>query len=236
MRLKRENPGKGHVRMRLCAVCGLILLFVGVVPATRGQYLAIGGGGVFSQDLSSASQILPLASPQPTQVPIIRTPGPERSNFTASGLLAVDAGIGFFPLFSAGLHYSYARPELSLTRGDFFGSSALVNLSAHPLTFDARLRTPPVFGLRLFGLLGGGFSRFTLDVKRQVEVPFPGGAPDDALSPVFTFGGGIEKSVSPLVRLKFEVRDYVTGVSETLFRPGGAWHRVAVIGGIVLGR
>ena len=221
--------------MRLRAVCGLILFFVGVVPSARGQYLAIGGGGVFSQDLSSESQILPLANPQPTQVPIIQ-PGPGHSNFTASGLLAVDAGIGFFPLFSAGLHYSYARPELSLTRGDFFGSSALVNLSAHTLTFDARLRTPEIVGYHLYGLLGGGFSRFTLDVKRQVEVPFPGGAPDDALSPVFTFGGGIEKSVSPLVRLKFEVRDYVTGVSETLFRPGGAWHRVAMIGGIVLGR
>ena len=220
--------------MRLRAVCGLILFFVGVVPAARGQYLAIGGGGVFSQDLSSESQILPLASPQPTQAPI--APGPGQSNFTASGLLAVDAGIGFCPLFSAGLHYSYARPELSLTRGDFFGSSALVNLSAHTLTFDARLRTPEIIGYHLYGLLGGGFSRFTLDVKRQVEVPFPGGAPDDALSPVFTFGGGIEKNVSPLVRLKFEVRDYVTGVSETLFRPGGAWHRVAVIGGIVLGR
>ncbi|MBI1955855.1 MAG: hypothetical protein HYS38_05630 [Acidobacteria bacterium] len=220
--------------MRLRAVCGLILFFVGVVPVARGQYLAIGGGGVFSQDLSSESQILPLASTQPTQIPI--SVGSGHSNFTASGLLAVDAGIGFFPLFSAGLHYSYARPELSLTRGDFFGSSALVNLSAHTLTFDARLRTPEIVGYHLYGLLGGGFSRFTLDVKRQVEVPFPGGAPDDALSPVFTFGGGIEKSVSPLVRLKLEVRDYVTGVSETLFRPGGAWHRVAVIGGIVLGR
>ncbi|MBI4463405.1 MAG: hypothetical protein HY647_01765, partial [Acidobacteria bacterium] len=184
--------------MRLRAVVCLLLFFLGVVPAAHGQYLAIGGGGVFSQDLSSESQA-------------------DRANFTASSLLAVDAGVGFFPLLSAGLHYSYARPELSLVRGDAFGSSALVNLRAHTLTFDARLRTPEIIGYHLYGLLGGGFSRFTLDVKRQVEVPFPGGAPDDALSPVFTYGGGIEKSVAPLVRLKFEVRDYVTGVSATLF-------------------
>ncbi|MBI3894389.1 MAG: hypothetical protein HY313_00510 [Acidobacteria bacterium] len=202
--------------MQLRAICYLILFFISV-PLTHGQYLAIGGGGVFSEDLSSESQ-------------------GDRADFTASGLLAVDAGIGFFPLLSAGLHYNYARPELSLTRGDSFGSSALVDLRAHTLTFDARLRTPEILGYHLYGLLGGGFTRFILEVKQEVEVPFPGGAPDDVISPVFTYGGGIEKSIAPLVRLKFEVRDYVTGVSETLFRPGGAWHRVAMIGGIELGR
>ena len=209
----------------------LSLFFLWVVPVARGQHLAIGGGWVFSQDLGSEPQVLPFANiPPPISV------GSVRANFTASGLLAVDAGIGFFPLLSGGLHYSYARPELSLTRGDAFGSSAAVNLAAHTLTFDARLRTPAIASYRLYGLLGGGFSRIVLDVKRQVENPFPGGAPDDAISPVFTYGGGLEKSVSPLVRLKFEVRDYVTGVSSTLYRPGGSWHRVAVMAGIVLGR
>ena len=95
-------------------------------------------------------------------------------------------------------------------------------------------RTSP--GSRLYGLVGGGFTRFSVDVKQVVEVPFPGGDPDKVISPVFTVGGGIEKSVAPLVHLKLEVRDYVTPISKDFFQPGGAWHRVAVIGGIVLGR
>lgn len=144
--------------------------------------------------------------------------------------------MGFFPFLSAGLHYSFSRPEFELRRGDAFGSSALVDLSVHTITFEARLHTPEVSSYRLYGLLGGGFSRFALDVTRAVEVPFPRGAPDNIFSPVFTFGGGIEKSLSLLVRWKLEVRDYVTPISRQLFDAGGAWHRPAILGGIVLGR
>ena len=158
------------------------------------------------------------------------------ADFTKSGILAVDAGIGFFPFLSGGLHYSFARPELFLRRGDAFGSSARVDLSAHTLTFDGRFRTPQVAGFRLYALAGAGFTRFTLDVKQTVEVPFPRGAPDTVLAPVGTFGGGIERSVAPFVHLKLEVRDYVTPISSQFFAPGGAWHRVSAIGGIVLGR
>jgi hypothetical protein len=98
------------------------------------------------------------------------------------------------------------------------------------------MRTPEAFGFRVYGLVGGGFTRFTVNVKQVVETPFPEGVPDNVISPVFTFGGGIEKSVFPLLRLKFEVRDYMTAISKDFFSPGGSWHRLAVFGGIVLGR
>jgi len=136
----------------------------------------------------------------------------------------------------ANLHYSYSSPELVLRRGDLVGSSARADLGSHTLTFDGRVRTPEAFGFRVYGLLGGGFTRFTVNIKQTVETPFPEGVPDNVISPVFTFGVGIEKSVLPLIRLKFEARDYVTAISRDFFSPGGRWHRVAVYGGIVLGR
>jgi len=75
-----------------------------------------------------------------------------------------------------------------------------------------------------------------LNVKNQTEVPFPGGTPGNITSPVFTYGGGVEKKLVPLVRARFEVRDYLTPISDQLFRPGGSWHRVGVVAGVVLGR
>ena len=208
--------------MRSGKLFWLILGFISLAPAARGQYVSVAGGGLFSQDRGAAA-------------PSGRVGGPASAEFSASGIAAVDAGLGLLPFLGAGLHYSYARPVLSLRRGDAFGSSALVRLGAHTVTADARLRTPQIYGFRLYGLAGVGLTRFLLDVKRQVEVPFPGGAPDSVLSPVFTFAGGVEKSIAPLVRWKIEARDYVTPISEKFFQPGGAWHRVAVLGGIVFG-
>jgi len=199
------------------------LLFAGRVSDARAQYIALGAGGLFSQDQSEGP-------------PAGIAAGPVRSSFGRSGLLAVDAGIGFLPFLGAGLHYSYASPELILRRGDAFGSLAVTDLGAHTLTFDTRLRTPQLAGFRAYGLAGGGFTRFSVQVKQTVEQPFPEGEPDNVISPVFTVGGGIERSVAPLLHLKFEVRDYLTPISRDFFSPGGAWHRFAVIGGIVLGR
>lgn len=201
----------------------LVLFLLLLAPPVHAQYIAVGGGGLFSRDLNSGQAGGVVG-------------GPARSEFSNSGILAVDAGVGFFSLLTAGLHYSYARPELLLRRGDAFGSSARVDLSAHTLTFEGRLRTPQIAGFRLYGLAGVGFTRFALDVREAVETPFPRGAPDNVLSAVFPVGGGIEKSLTPLVHLKLEVRDYITPVSERFFQPGGAWHRTAIIGGIVLGR
>jgi len=53
---------------------------------------------------------------------------------------------------------------------------------------------------------------------------------------VFTFGGGVEHRLAPLVRLKLEVRDYVGSTLSRLLAGEGAWHRVAVIGGLVVGK
>lgn len=199
-----------------------MLLFAVSASTAHAQYIAVGAGGLFPQDQSGASAG--------------GIGGPALSDFGRSGLLAVDAGIGFLPFLGANLHYSYSSPSLVLRRGDAFGSSAVTDLGAHTLTFDARVHTPHFAGFRLYGLVGGGFTRFSVDVKQVVEIPFPGGDPDNVISPVFTMGGGIEKSVAPLVHLKLEARDYVTPISKDFYAPGGAWHRVAVIGGIVLGR
>lgn len=192
------------------------------MPA-RAQFISVAGGGVFPQDRSAA--------PPPGQVG-----GPAISDFRRAGIITADAGAGIFPFVTAGVHYSYARPQLFLRRGDAFGSSADVDLKAHTVTFDTRVRTPQAFGFRAYGLAGGGITRFNLDPRRQVEVPFPGGAPSSVTSGVFTFGGGVEQSVLPYVRLKVEVRDYLGAIPKALFQPGGTWHRVAVVGGLTLGR
>lgn len=182
--------------------------------AAQAQFVSVSGGGVVTQDRNATA----------------------RADFSASPILAVDAGLPIFPFVTGGVHYSYSRPELSLFRGDAFGSRATVGLQANTLTFDARVHTPQFSGWRLYGLAGVGLTRFGLNVKQQLETPFPGGAPNSVTSPVFTYGGGVERSVLPLVRLKFEVRDYLTGISQRFFPPGGTFHRTSVVGGIVFGR
>lgn len=209
--------------MKLRTVSSLILLSFSVAPIASAQFISVSGGGLFPQSLSSSA-------------PAGRVGGADRADFSNPLIVAVDGGIGFLPFLGVGVHYSHARPELTLRRGDAFGSSAIVDLSANTLTFDARLHTPRFFGFRGYAFAGAGFTRFSLNVKSQVEVPFPKGVPDSLTAPVGTFGGGVEKKLFPLLAGKLEVRDYLTPIPDTLFLPGGMWHRVAIFGGIVLGR
>ncbi len=190
-----------------------------VTLAAHAQFVSVSGGGVVTQDRTASAGL-----------------GTARADFSSSPIVAADAGLPIFPLVTGGVHYSYSRPGLSLFRGDAFGSRAEVGLQANTLTFDARVHTPQFSGWRLYGLAGVGFTRFTLDVNQQVESPFPSGAPNSVTSPVFTYGGGLERKVVPLVRLKLEVRDYLTGLSNRFFTPGGTFHRTAVLGGVVFGR
>lgn len=201
----------------------LLLLCFSFVHTAGAQFVSVGGGVLRPQSLSSP--------PPPGAVG-----STARADFTNSSIVTVDGGVGFLPLLGAAVHYSFSRPELSLRRGDAFGSSARVGLDAHTLTFDVRLHSPSAIGFRVYGFAGAGFTRFSITVKNQVEVPFPRGVPSNITAPVGDFGGGIEKKFAPFVAGKFEVRDYVTPISSTFFSPGGTWHRVAVIGGIVLGR
>jgi hypothetical protein len=108
-------------------------------------------------------------------------------------------------------------------------------VSAKTFTFETRFRSPFYSSFRFFGLGGAGITRFGLDVKTEIENPFPGGAPGGLTAFVFTYGGGIERHIHQLLHLRLEVRDYVSPVPSELYRPGGLWHRVAVMGGITLG-
>ena len=203
-------------------ILSMLLLMPTLAPA---QYFSVGVGGLFSQGRSAA-----LANPLAGNVL-----GTASADFSKTGILTLDAGTSVLPFMTAGVHYSFSRPELTLRRGDAFGSSAVADLNAHTLTFDARLRAPRVVGLRPYGLAGVGFTRFNMSVRNQVEVAFPGGA-GSVTSPVFTFGAGVERKLLPLVGAKLEVRDYLSPLSEKFYQPGGSWNRVAVIVGLVLGR
>lgn len=199
-----------------------ILLFFCVAQLAQGQFLGIGVGGLFSQDLGDGTAADPVL-------------GSARSEFGNGRIFTLDVGTRVFPYVSSGLHYSFSSADMLLARGDAFGSSAEVELSVRTITFDTRVRTPSAYRFRLYGLVGAGVTRFGLDVKSEVGVPFPGGAPDKVTSFVITYGVGIERHLRQLVHLRLEVRDYQTYISTQLFQPGGAWHRVAVIGGITVG-
>lgn len=184
--------------------------------AGQTQYLAIGAGGVLSQSLAGS--------------------GSERADFDRTGIFTVEGGASVLPLLGVQIHYSYSKPGMFLRRADAFGSSARLNLGIHTLTFDGRLHTPEIAGFRLYGLLGGGFSRINLTVAQQIEVPFPSGAPKDLRAAVGAFGAGVEKSFAPFLRWKFEVRDDVSPVPKTFLPSGGAWHRTQIVSGMVIGR
>ncbi|MEE8177211.1 MAG: outer membrane beta-barrel protein [Acidobacteriota bacterium] len=202
-------------------LCGILLFFC-VAQLAQGQFLGIGGGGLFSKDLGGGTAAGPV-------------PGSARSEFGNGRIFTLDVGTRVYPYVSSGLHYSFSSADMLLVRGDAFGSSAEAELSAHTITFDTRVRTPSAKRFRFYGLAGVGITRFGLDVKSELEVPFPGGAPDNVTSFVITYGAGFERHLRQLVHLRLEVRDYQTFISDQLFQPGGAWHRVAVIGGITVG-
>ena len=197
-----------------------ILLFLCVAQAAQGQFLGIGGGRLLSQDEEAATDSIS---------------GALRSVFSNANLITLDVGTRVFPYVSTGLHYSFSGLDLLLARGDALGSSAEVDLSSHTITFDTRVRPPSTSVLRFYGLAGVGITRFGLDVKSEVEIPFPSGAPDSATSFVFTYGAGVERHLRQLVHLRLEVRNYQTLISKQLFQPGGTWHRVAVTLGITVG-
>jgi hypothetical protein len=195
------------------ALALLFFCFLAAAPASA-QFISIAGGGLFPQD---------------------RQEGGDSATFGNASMFTFDAGTSVFPFVTAGVHYSRARPDFTVTRATP-AFSAQGDFTAHTLTFDARLRTPQAFGIRLYGLAGVGLSRFVVDLRDVTGTVSPPGVPENATLGVFTYGGGIERSVVPLVRLKLEVRDYVSSVPDRFFPPGGSWHRVAVVGGITLGR
>jgi opacity protein-like surface antigen len=199
-------------------VFSLLFLVLGIIPAAQAQFIGIGGGRLLARDLGRGA-----------------TGGAPRSEFHGGGLFALDVGFRRFPYGILGVHYSFARADLSIQRGDGLGSSADAEVRSHTVTFDTRLRTPFVSSFRFFGLAGAGVTRLGLDVKREVGTPFPDGAPGGFTAFVFTYGGGVERHLHQLVHLRVEVRDYRSPIPTELFRPGGLWGRMAVIGGITIG-
>lgn len=207
--------------MRTAKVLVGLLLFL-CLPGTAGaQFVGLGGGRLLSQNLADDATAGAFGTP--------------RAESETGGIFALDVGFRRFKNIVLGVHYSSSGADLRIERGDAFGSRADVELKAHTFTFDTRVRTPSAFSFRLYGLAGAGLTRFGLDVKQEVENPFPGGAPDHITSFVLTYGGGVERHLHQLVHLRLEVRDYLTPASEQLFAPGGSWHRLAVIGGITIG-
>lgn len=208
--------------MKILQVLFPTLLFFWIAPLAQGQFLGVGGGGLLPQDLTGENAAEAVSRPP-------------RSEFSNGGIFTLDAGLRRFRYGTAGFHYSFSSTGLHLERGDAFGSSAEIGLTAHTITADLRARAPSAYRFRFFGLAGAGLTRFGLEVKRAVEVPFPGGAPAGFTSFVFTYGAGVERHLHQLLHLRLEARDYLTPVSEQLFRPGGLWHRVVIIGGFTLG-
>ena len=91
---------------RVAKLSSFFLLLLFLAPLARAQFIAIGGGVSFPQDRSAA-----LAAG--------RIGGPAQADFASSGIFAVDAGVGFFPFLTAGLHYrgeEGSTPDLCSSR------------------------------------------------------------------------------------------------------------------------
>ncbi|MSO20682.1 MAG: hypothetical protein EXQ56_09520 [Acidobacteria bacterium] len=206
----------------------VILLLVGMLGGAavgHAQYFGVGLGRSFGDDLSAAATAVPSAL------------DPFSAGIRKGNVLTLEGGGDFLRVMRAGVHYGYSRPEGFLSRGDAFGSSADLELTAHTLTFDLGLHTPQAKGFRLFGVVGGGVGNFkVVEVVRQVENPFPSGPPDQIVVPVVALGGGIEHQFLAGVRWKVEVRDEYTRAPEDFFQPGGSWHRILLSVGLTFGK
>lgn len=204
-----------------------LLLIAGMMiwaAGARAQYFGVGLGRSFGDDLRGAAS------------GAVSALNPLSAGIRDGNTLVLEAGANYARFLRSGIHYNYSRPEGFLTRGDAFGSRADLQLRAHTLTFDLGVRTPEFAGFRLYGVGGVGAGRFNIEVTRQVEAPFPAGPPDNLVVPVVAYGGGLEHQFLPGVRWKVEVRNERTSAPEDFFRPGGAWNRILVAGGLVLGR
>jgi hypothetical protein len=215
---------------KIKALLTLLLVFlVCFARPCNAQFVSVSAGGLLPHDRS------------------VGAPNPASSSFNTSWQVAADGGVPVFPFVVAAVHYSYARPGVFLAWAG--QNTALFNLAQHNLVFEGRLRTPTLLNWRFYALAGVGFSHFSSLLPPCPSVQTSGGTftwvnstsflppcASTQTKPMFTFGGGIEHSILPLLRLKIEARDYVTSGLESLLMPGGAWHRTAVLGGIVVGR
>jgi hypothetical protein len=205
--------------MKIAAEAILVLSLLSPLPA-RAQYGAITLGGQVGSSI-----VAPTAAGGQTEV-----------DFEAEKVLGLDFGWGPSRYFGFVVHYSHATPEVTLRRGDAIGSSATADVSTHTLTLDGRIHSPTFARFRLYGFVGGGLSRFNVDIQEQVELPFPDGVPDSLVAPVLTYGGGVERIFFPYLRWRMEVRNDVSALPEEFVPGDHRWNRTQAVAGLVIGR
>ncbi len=210
--------------MKVKPIYSLILFCLCFTPAAHAQHISVAVGGLIPKSPSGSGTVASIF---------------QSADFRKSPIVTVDAGAGFLPLVDANVHYSYSQPDVSIRKSGIAGSpgsTAEVGLGGHTVTIEAQVHPPRPLRFGLYGFAGAGVTRFQVDLKSQSGSPFPSGLPDVITSPVFTFGVGVEKKLLPLIAAKVELRDYTGSVPKKLYDPGGAWNRVAIVAGIVLGR
>jgi hypothetical protein len=205
-------------RMMIHSRTVLLALLLIAFPATgRAPYVSIAVGGQPGKTINAET-------------------GAARADFDTATVFGVGFGWGPIPYAGLQAYYSHATPELTWSRGDALGSRAVADISTHTLTLEGRIHTPTFARFRLYGFVGGGASRFNVDIKEQLEVPFPGGEPDSVVSSVLTYGGGVERIFFPYLRWRLEVRNNVSDLPDELLLGDRKWNRPQFAAGILIGK
>lgn len=126
------------------------------------------------------------------------------------------------------LHF-LANPQRVVTSTNRAATRDVASLYVTP---GVRLQLNPAGRLQPYGAIGGGWAvheHSTLDIGGA-----PNAAPRTATTGAFTYGGGLDASLSRWLAARFEVRDFLTGSPRYNVAVNGRQHNLVIGGGLVL--
>jgi hypothetical protein len=165
---------------------------------------AVGGAGLFN-GVSASS-----------------TAGSATAGFAPGLVAGVFAGERFYRSnnFSGELRYEFMQSDLRLSAA---GQSAQFSGVSHAIHYDFLYRANRKESrLQFFGALGGGvkvFSGTGAEAAYQPLSQFGYFTKTSMLKPMATAGAGVIFTLSPKLRLRGEVRDFITGFPASVLTP-----------------
>jgi hypothetical protein len=155
-------------------------------------------------------------------VSVSGTAGSATAGFAPGPVAGVFAGEPFFHSnnFSGEVRYEYMQSDLRLSSA---GQSAQFSGVSHAIHYDFLYRTDlKESRMQFFGALGGGvkvFSGTGAEAAYQPLSQFGYFTKTSMLKPMATAGAGVVFTLAPKLRLRVEVRDFITGFPTSVLTP-----------------
>lgn len=192
-----------HFRKLIKSLVPIIVFCLGsVVLHAQGYNVFVMGGGssLFNKNFSTLST------------------GPLSSSYATGGQFTVGVQAPLNPVFSLEGSYGWGQNNLRLT--NFSGLETTYGIRNQRISGDLVAHTPvSIFGLRPYVEAGPEYDRFSPYGSARLSLPgFLQGLSTSGSQVLlidnkvgFNYGGGVEIKLLPIVGLRLDVRDHITG-------------------------